>query len=804
MRRKSVAASLLFSVVLAAAAPADGQEAPDDGGDWIRKREPDGAPAPADAPRIVEPGEDLRGASNAVGDATVTEVKLKTYNVVPVDMKWAGDAASFYCLNEAGDLRQVGVPDLRELRRLEIGKRCRALAASSAGLLVNVSELQELWVIDPAKLSVLRKIPVGSVVAVTASPATPVAFAGRHDHELKMIDTVGGKVLGTLDARRLDTSRGRRHPDGRGLREFRRFRMTPDGRHLLVENFNCLHRFLLNGTRLVYEQGGPAVGYNPWRIEVSPDSRRVAIPSGEGNRSVRGHPKIADYGTYVYAVTDLSRPVLSVIQGDYPRAMAFDTTAGRIYSQNKEYALITFDAAGRKLREYGFTKLLDNVVEMLAHPRGHRVLIRTDTRMFWVELPGAPALAARAPAPAPPKAGDDDWIGKTRPGAKPAPRVPPPGGAAPGPAGPPAAVETGDALAAATRTVVDASVTALKLDAEDAVRQDMRWAKDGRSFYFLHKSGLLRQVGVPGLKELRRLEIKKRCTTLAASGAGLLVHVGETQELWVVDPAKLSVLRRIPVGNVITVASSPRTAMAFAGRNDGQLKVIDTAGGKLLAHLDTYSMKKDRARVHLEGNGLTVFKWPEVTPDGRYLLAESFGSLHRFRIERARLVYEEGGPDMGGSNPQRIEISPDSRHVALLSGGGNREDVPGHPPIGPYGTYIYRVADLMKPTAVVNQGAYPCALGFDVAAGRLYSQNHDRQLITFEPDGTKLKEYALAPSERVAQLLVHPRGHRLLVRTDKRVYWVELPGAPVLDGQAAPAPAPKPKEEARGMLKTPE
>ena len=110
-------------------------------------------------------------------------------------------------------------------------------------------------------------------------------------------------------------------------------------------------------------------------------------------------------------------------------------------------------------------------------------------------------------------------------------------------------------------------------------------------------------------------------------------------------------------------------------------------------------------------------------------------------------------------------------YVALPSGGGNYGQ-------RPYSTNVYKVTDLTRPAIVVESGAYPQAIGFDINAGFLYAQNRDFPLIVFNSTGLKLKEYKLAPrgGGSTQQFLVDPEGRKLLVLTEKSVDSIELPG----------------------------
>jgi hypothetical protein len=112
-------------------------------------------------------------------------------------------------------------------------------------------------------------------------------------------------------------------------------------------------------------------------------------------------------------------------------------------------------------------------------------------------------------------------------------------------------------------------------------------------------------------------------------------------------------------------------------------------------------------------------------------------------------------------------VSSDSKYVCLPSGGGNYGTAG-------YCTFIYSVSDLTRPQITIGSGAYPRQVGFDPKAGLVYAQNHEKQLLIFDPLGVRLKEFTLGPTGDVKQFLVHPDGRKVLILTDKKLYYVQI------------------------------
>jgi hypothetical protein len=147
----------------------------------------------------------------------------------------------------------------------------------------------------------------------------------------------------------------------------------------------------------------------------------------------------------------------------------------------------------------------------------------------------------------------------------------------------------------------------------------------------------------------------------------------------------------------------------------------------------------------------------------------SFPVIRELSVEavdvRSAFDFLQSGPRIG-QNPQRIEVSADGGYVALPSGGGNYR-VADHPELGGYGLYVYPADNLLSPALAFTNGAYPRALGFDVAARRLYSSDFDQQLLVFDAQGQRIQAYPLTRrGDQVVRQLVAPQGHQVFVLSD--------------------------------------
>jgi hypothetical protein len=286
------------------------------------------------------------------------------------------------------------------------------------------------------------------------------------------------------------------------------------------------------------------------------------------------------------------------------------------------------------------------------------------------------------------------------------------------------------------------------------------WAPDGKSFYLLEKTtGILRKIALEGFKEVLQLQLPKPSTWMTMSAEGIVVAAYFTHEVLVVDTEKLTVIRKISAPQVFAVASAPALSVAFAvceriytGREP--LSVLDLKTGKTIRRY---------ALGNLTTNPIGTEE-PTVTPDGKYLFMRgATEQLHRFRIDGTALVYEESSARVA-RNGHAIEVSPDSKWVALPSGGGNH----GAPE---YSTLVYRVTNLTGAVATIQSGAYPRSLGFDPKMGYVYAHN-SHQFLVFTNKGAKLKELPLPDGGEVRQFATHPDGGRFLLLTTNKLFEV--------------------------------
>jgi S1-C subfamily serine protease len=312
-------------------------------------------------------------------------------------------------------------------------------------------------------------------------------------------------------------------------------------------------------------------------------------------------------------------------------------------------------------------------------------------------------------------------------------------------------------LWATAGTVGEIDVKEVPLPAEN-ILPCLCWDKKPESFCVLTRNGMLSRVRLNDFEMPESKDIARNCSWLTMSARGPIVTVDGAQEAWILD-SSFQVTKKLAMAGVTQVVSAPTLTVAIAANTDrfaGGLSVIDLNKGAFAGQHRFQELGLIAGASRLA-----------VTPDGKYLFMQGgFEDLKCFRISGTRISADQTSARIA-QNGQSIAISPDSKYVSLPSGGGNYG-------AGTYTTFIYSVTNLSQPQIMVSSGAYPRAMGFDPIAGLIYTQNHDKQLLIYDPSGVRLKEFTLGPTGDVKQFLVHPDGRKVLVLTDRKLYFVRV------------------------------
>lgn len=765
------------------------QTPPNQEGDWLGGGgQPGSGPqAQADADP-VRSGATLLGPLKQVIDAQTAEVKLGGGQILPC-IQFSTDGSRAFVLTKEGELRSILTESFTEELKLNIGQLCTWMERSRLGLVVAVAGYQELWIVDELTLKVKRRIPVASVERVATAPTLDVAFAtpaGQHIPNMYVVDLNLGRVVDTLrDSQVWEEGQNRivRHPDGVVLSSFRNITVSPDGVYLYCVGFECLHQFKINRTRLTYEQMGPRIGSNPQRIEISPDSRYVCMPSGGGNGSPKNHPATATpYHTFVYRVGDLQRPVITIDSGNYPRALAFDRVKGMIYGQNHDHSLITFLPSGMRQKEYKLDTRGNETAQIAVHPGGGRLLVLTRSNLYWVAFNGSPFLNAEAPpvvAAAPPEP------------AAPQPEAPPPRGPVKPPVVGPLAVSKPDKKLPPNmpKPIASARELAGELETEGAllvrplkltalvVAPAMLWSADAKQLYLLHQNSLC-AIAIPALREERTLTLPSAASWIGRSRSGLAVALPKNKQVWVVQDGALTVQKAIDASiNSDDLATHPDLTVAFAlgtAERFGQLLVLDLDRGEVAGSYTPVQLAATRPPAADPKDVLPAFKSISrihVSPNGQYLLFTAENRIWRAKIEGTGLRLQEAG----------IEVSAEVKDLAFGFGGdtvmalgaSNKVLLDTVKPNGPFVYNLFNIENLQAAGMSLSLNAGEAlAMAPSIDGAQLYFGGKTHQLVTCDAEGKQLTQAKFTKNGSTLKILPHPDGKHLILHTWDRLLMI--------------------------------
>ncbi len=390
-----------------------------DAGDWL------GAPPANLSP--VEVTRPLIGVPVADSGARIFRVDLEARQIAPSAL-FSPDGKWLYLLGRKVGVLQIEMPSFRLVRTLPLPCEGGTLALSREGLVVGSGEEGTIWIVNPTSLRLVRSFKVDAAQLVTATPRSPLVFAGDGKSKLLSLDARSGDVVAyegnsfQFDAH-ADTNTDAKHQPLR-IGDIGAPLLAPDAKTLYCTSSGTIFKFTLQGRTLVPDSNSDQIGtaFNrgaPGSLALSPDGRYIALPAENGadGNSFGGSrgPNLNE--TWIFKTGDLREPVLRLEGTVRPRSVGFDPTAGRLYvslSYNgfgggfgTVRPVMVFSAKGellasltlpRKERE-GFGSSWDNPIpgwpgggwtdsyNILVYPGGNRFLLGTQEGLFWFELP---------------------------------------------------------------------------------------------------------------------------------------------------------------------------------------------------------------------------------------------------------------------------------------------------------------------------------------------------------------------------------------------------------------------------------
>jgi WD40 repeat protein len=310
--------------------------------------------------------------------------------------------------------------------------------------------------------------------------------------------------------------------------------------------------------------------------------------------------------------------------------------------------------------------------------------------------------------------------------------------------------------------VQDLQLIEVKVEGRDV--RGMCWADtDGKAFLVVDDSGACRRIEFPSLKETVRLDLDKKLTGLALSSEGAVVTAGPTNEAFLLNPDTLEIKKKFPVKGGDRIVASPAISTALS--SDGKA-------------LHIYDLKAGTSRAFPVPKGATFgYDHLTISPDGKSVFTTNGDQLYRLLIVGGVLKPGEQSYDIASGQVRGIMVSPDGKHVCMVTANGNKRNVKDHPTTKRNSTYVYAAGNFRKPEFVLEAGANPRNVAFDPVGGWILSDNRDTPLILSTPAGVKKKDYKFPGTDRVEvqQFLPHPEGGKVLVLTESKLYLAELP-----------------------------
>jgi hypothetical protein len=339
---------------------------------------PQERPKEGEPPRFLAPRPDLIAVDDRSAlksqTAVVEDVEFKTVSLGSASrVAWTADGRGLYVLRIAeGVVARVDPDNLVMQRSIKLGGQIGAAAVSAAGVLVATSQ-GEMLLLDANSLDVKLRIVAFGMLKVISGPTLSKAFVLMTDNTVLILDLDKREALGRYPL--TNTHMDYAVP-------------TPDGKYLFGQSRTPgLARYRIEDGKFTYEETGPEIGNGgaPSGINVSADGKLVCLPTSNANFTVApNHPRVESGATYVYAVTDLSKPVI-VLQPDAKlRGVAFDTEHNRIYGCNIP-GLVMYDDKGQRLKTYAWPADCDKMAACLLNPKKRQLLLTANDRFCLVD-----------------------------------------------------------------------------------------------------------------------------------------------------------------------------------------------------------------------------------------------------------------------------------------------------------------------------------------------------------------------------------------------------------------------------------
>jgi hypothetical protein len=285
---------------------------------------------------------------------------------------WDPSGTAFFLLHSNSRISRVSVPEFDDCR-LELGQEVSGIALSSEGLLVAVRYLQEVWILDPQKLQLRKRVRAPEVVTVLSSPELKFALAvhdsgvdySNDDSSAVFLDLVAGEPTTQFF---LPTAAAQISPNGKCY-----FAGGPT--HELVE-------FTIEPSERLVPTRSTTGGLQGWPILVSPDSKLVCL-----GRAVKQQEKLS--GTPLFAINDFGKPELTLATGEPAKSVSFSADGSKTYTLDSNDRIQEFETTTAQLKRSIKIEAPNEQffpIQLFANPAGSKFLLIGNTGAWLVEL----------------------------------------------------------------------------------------------------------------------------------------------------------------------------------------------------------------------------------------------------------------------------------------------------------------------------------------------------------------------------------------------------------------------------------
>ncbi|MDT8388930.1 MAG: hypothetical protein RRC34_00290 [Lentisphaeria bacterium] len=569
-----------------------------------------------------EPVSLARGGSSSHGRVFI-ETKLEPDSLSRV--KWFPDGKSALFLNRTGLLRQFSVPDLEQLRQVDVGEHIRQMQFSARGIVLLTEYSEKIIVLSPRNLAVTKTIPVDGISEIAGAIGSSILVVlVRND--LYFLDPRSGEKQKIEPPPQKSPSRSSPsrpgQPNEEKEMEWPRYRkesisLSTKGDALYLLSDHQIYKFSLDirgkrlsdcRARLEQVTVKESQVNQPERFlgfQNSPSAPFLALHYGnKATMDAAGNHRLDIYNT-----RNLTRRVSQSRELRLPFAVSSDqqTFYARDASKGDRATYLSEVRPGGKITVFPVGEdpaASGNILSIEPRPddADGGLLILTHTKLFW-------------------SAHDPSHQAQTT-GSASVPEAPP---------------GQSSSLKGITQVDNGRSFARLEIEARQ-ITTDICWAPDGKTVFLLDKTGSLLRLQAPEMKQTASLDFKTPVMRLQLSRHGILVLQKEPRALLVISPRDMTIAKTVPLPDLDDFCASIYSPLVVGVFNPSarRLGFIDIETGAT-AEYDRVTAEKARPAHGSVSANITInasswplsFLDPMILDRGRTLFSRtSYGEIY--------------------------------------------------------------------------------------------------------------------------------------------------------------------------------